>query len=52
MKRNKEKHQLQAQFQLYINSVLLNFDHPETILTLKKAAGLISTQKRSPFKKD
>jgi uncharacterized protein (DUF302 family) len=51
MKRNKEKHQMQAQFQLYIQSVLINYDHEETITTLKKVADKVGLAKKSTFKK-
>jgi hypothetical protein len=51
MKRNKEKHQLQAQFQLYIQSVLINYEHEETITTLKKVADKVGLAKKSTFKK-
>jgi hypothetical protein len=40
MKRNKEKYQLQSQMQLFIQSVLINYYHKETITTLKKEADL------------
>lgn len=45
MKQNKERKKLQTQFLLYVQSVLMDFDHPETILTIKKAAGLIAKNK-------
>lgn len=51
MKRNKEKLQLQAQFQQYIQSVLINYDHQETITSLKKAADRIGLAKKNTFKK-
>lgn len=51
MKRNKEKHQMQSQFQLYIQSVLINYDHKETINTLKKVADKVGLAKKSTFKK-
>jgi hypothetical protein len=51
MKRNKKDQKLEDMLQLYIRSVLLDFDNPETISTLKKAAGLISQPKRIFLKK-
>lgn len=51
MKQNKKDQKLEDMLQLYIQSVLLDFDNPETIFTLKKAAGLISQSKRSSSKK-
>ena len=51
MKLIKKEQKLEAMLHLYIQSVLLDFENPKTILTLKKAAREVSLKKRSSFNK-